>query len=99
MVAVAVAPGGAEGGAAGLPAGADLKIADMMLPKILMVVLLSRLALGERPLSRKKTQPLTGTFRSRRVLAVLKGASGRELQLLSLNVAARNSRTAFTVAW
>jgi len=45
MVAVAVAPGGAEDGAAGLPAGLeDLKIADMMLPKILILVLLLCLA-------------------------------------------------------
>jgi hypothetical protein len=42
MVAVAVVPGCAEGGAAVVVAAglADLKIADMMLPKILIVVLL-----------------------------------------------------------
>jgi hypothetical protein len=42
MVAVAVVPGCAEGGAAVVVAAGleDLKIADMMLPKILIVVLL-----------------------------------------------------------
>jgi hypothetical protein len=41
MVAVAVVPVWPEGGAADVAVGlADLKIADMMLPKILIVVVL-----------------------------------------------------------
>jgi len=47
MVAVAVVPGCPEGGAPDVAAGlADLKIADMMLPKILIVVLLLCPAFG-----------------------------------------------------
>jgi len=47
MVAVAVVPGCPEGGAVVVAAGlADLKIADMMLPKILIVVLLLCPAFG-----------------------------------------------------
>src|SRR5215468_217328 len=59
IVAVPVAPGAAEGRAPGdVAAGLeDLKIADMMLPKMLMVVLLLRLAFDERPLSQRKRNP------------------------------------------